>query len=156
MVRGSLFAILALMGVWLFLSYAHRQTFMTAWVMQVGAGIITFLFGILATNDLQKGLGNPVGLVITPEGFIDHAGNLGIGLVRWKEIKRIWINEERSEENILIELKKPDSLHKKTMNPLQKNLMNTNIKLHGTPIVIQTSHLSTKPFHLLNELQERL
>ncbi len=154
--RGGLFSILALIGVWLFLSYAHSQTFMTPWVMQLGAAILTFIFGILATNDLQKGLGNPVGLVITPEGFIDHASNLGIGLIRWKDIKRIWVNEELSEETILIELKKPDSLNKKTVNPLQKNLMNTNIKLHGTPIVIQTTHLMIHPVQLFTELEGRL
>lgn len=156
MARGGLFALLAMTGVWLFLSYAHSQTFLTPWVVQVGAGILTFLFGILATNDLQKGLGNPIGLVLTPEGFIDHAGNLGIGVVRWKEIKRIWINEERSDTTILIELKKPDSLQKKTVNPLQKNLMTTNIKLHGTPVVIQTGYLSIQSDQLLTTLEERL
>ncbi|MBK7344103.1 MAG: hypothetical protein IPJ06_14050 [Saprospiraceae bacterium] len=54
LIRGSVFGLAALTGVWLFLTYAHQQTWMTPWVVQVIAGILTFIFGILATNDLQK------------------------------------------------------------------------------------------------------
>lgn len=155
LIRGSAFGLAALTGVWLFLSYAHQQTWMTPWVVQVIAGILTFIFGILATNDLQKGLGNPVGLVITPEGFIDHAGNLGIGLIRWKEIRQIRTDTVRSAQHILIELIKPDQLLKKGKNPLQQNLLQTNLKLYGTPVVIHTDHLRIEPTALLEMLRER-
>ncbi|HRW76139.1 MAG TPA: hypothetical protein P5563_09565, partial [Saprospiraceae bacterium] len=100
LLRGGMFALLALAGVWLLLSYAHQQTWLTPWVVQVIAGVMVFIFGVLATNDLQKGLGDPIGLVITPEGFIDHVGNLGLGLVRWKEIRQIRMDAARSGSHI--------------------------------------------------------
>ncbi|MBK7344104.1 MAG: hypothetical protein IPJ06_14055 [Saprospiraceae bacterium] len=95
-------------------------------------------------------------MVITPEGVIDHAGNLGIGLIRWKEIRQIRTDKKQPFQYILIELKKPESLKHKTVNPLQKNLMETNIKLHGTPVAIQASNLAINPGQLLSELQGRL
>lgn len=155
LLRGGLFALLAVVGVWIFLSYAYEQTWLTPWVVQVMAGVIVFIFGVLATNDLQKGLGDPVGLVITPEGFIDHASNLGLGLVRWKEIRQMRIDDARSEHHILIELVKPDQATRKSKNPLQQNLLQTNVKLYGTPVVIHADHLLIKPAALLELLLER-
>ena len=155
LLRGGMFALLALAGVWLLLSYAHQQTWLTPWVVQVIAGVMVFIFGVLATNDLQKGLGDPIGLVITPEGFIDHVGNLGLGLVRWKEIRQIRMDAARSGSHILIELIKPDQINKKSRNPLQQNLLQTNLKLYGTPVVIATDHLMMAPADLLRLLEER-
>ncbi len=154
--RGGLFAALALVGVWLFLSYASTQSFLTPWVVQVMAGVLVFVFGILAMNDLQKGLGNPVGLVISPEGIIDHSSNLGTGLIRWKEIRQVRIDTSRSDQHILVEVTKPKDLQKKASNPLQQNLMNTNVKLYGTPVVIQADHLTMPARTLLSLLEERL
>ncbi|MCF8237888.1 MAG: DUF4175 domain-containing protein [Saprospiraceae bacterium] len=156
LLRGGLFTALALAGVWLLLSYAPVQTFLTPWVVQVIAGVLVFVFGILAMNDLQKGMGNPIGLVITPEGIIDHSSNLGVGLIRWKEIRQLRIDTSRSNKHILVEVAKPKDLQKKARNPLQQNLMNTNLKLYGTPIVIQTDYLTIPTTELLQLLEERL
>ncbi len=156
LLRGGLFTALALVGVWLFLSYAPVQTFLTPWVVQVIAGVLVFVFGILAMNDLQKGMGNPIGLVITPEGMIDHSSNLGVGLIRWKEIRLLRIDTSRSDQHILVDVAKPKELQKKGRNPLQQNLMATNVKLYGTPIVIQADHLTLSATELLPLLEERL
>ncbi|MCT4619864.1 MAG: hypothetical protein N4A62_10810 [Marinisporobacter sp.] len=101
---------------------------------------IILFFGTLIIKIPQKFFNRRNGLVVTEEGIIDYSTLCSIGLIEWRDIKRI--RKQKGNSNILlVDTEDPLKYINKADCGIKRWLMKSNYKKFHTPIKIKSSSL---------------
>lgn len=92
-------------------------------------------FGICGAYILERIINKSPSIVLNSEGFVDNASAIGIGLIKWNEIKEFKIYEYMGQKFLGIELVDPKILLSRT-SKVKRMLLNTNKKLGTSTINI--------------------
>jgi hypothetical protein len=102
--------------------------------------------GVLATLVILTGSGaikllqnKNAGLHITSQGIEDISSAIGVGKLEWKNIQEIEIRT--AEKIVLVLVKKSDDILKSTSNKAIRQLLEKNISMYKTPVVLESKYL---------------
>lgn len=97
-------------------------------------------FGILIIKIPKKLFDRRNGLIVTEEGIVDYSTLSSVGLIEWKDIKRIR-KEKGNSHILLVDTEDPLKYINKADCGIKRWLMKSNYKRFHTPIKIKSSSL---------------
>ncbi len=109
----------------------------------IGIAAVLF-FGLGSIFLFRKLFDNKIGLIIDHNGITDNSSATSIGLIEWKDIKRIETLQIASTKILMIITDKPEKYIEKAKGKLAKRAMKTNYKMYGSPISITSNSLKIK------------
>jgi hypothetical protein len=128
------------LGIYLLTTIADQQEkFNPALLKGIGIADILFfsatgIYGIIKMYDKKTGL------TIDDNGISDNTNASSIGLIKWTDITEIRTEQVMSTKFLLIFINNPETYLKKASGMKQK-LMETNMKIYGTPLSITSNSL---------------
>jgi len=129
---GLLFVFLGL--VIIFLLSDFRWSFFE--VLFKAIGLLGFAFGTVAVyTGLKKLLDKKPGLIIDEHGVTDNSSGSSLGFIPWDEIVAIRRISVMDIPMLAIDLENPNE-HLIKAKGLYKTLLNNNLEMYGTPMVI--------------------
>jgi len=81
------------------------------------------------------------GLVINETGITDNASSIKAGLIKWQDIKNIRSVKQHSNQLLLITVTNPNK-YIDVAHSLKKPVLQMNINMHGTPVIIPSATLN--------------
>lgn len=115
--------------------------------------VVVLLFFIIVAGTFAKNLKNKsAGLLINFKGIDDQSSSISHGFIFWKDIEKISKLNAGASKYMLVFVKKPQNYIEKAKNSAIKRLLNQNMRLYKTPVVINVGALSTN----LDELEKTL
>lgn len=118
----------------------HQEAISPVFYKTIGGIVFGFCVIIGGTHSKRLAKKN-AGLTLTKEGLLDQSSSIAVGLVRWKDMKSIQSAKTPTSKLLLIEVKRPDDVVKNAKNKAIKRLMQQNVRLYKTPIVINAKIL---------------
>ena len=151
MVVMTVFYILCGIGGLLVVYYlGENQDWISSTVFKV-LSVIVFLFFIIVAGTFGKNLKNKsAGLKIDYSGIDDLSSSISHGFIKWADIKEISKVKTVSSNLLLVSVKKPQKYIDKAKNSAIKRLLNQNVALYKTPVVINVGVLTVS----LTELEK--
>jgi hypothetical protein len=149
---AMLLGCVAIMGFFAVMIVVPDMTDEPPWFVRTigGIGFVFFGFGLAANVALlQPGAS---GLTIDADGIVDRTSYLSAGRVRWADISGVALASIYLQDVIVIGLHDPAQFVKRG-NPLQRRLKAMNMKLVGSPVVLNLAQLDGCPEELLEILQ---
>jgi len=110
-------------------------------VMRIVGIVIAVFFGVVAGTYLKRYRDQAAGLYFGAKSFIDQASAVSCGEITWKDVTGIKRVEGR--ELLLIDVKSNEKVLKAAKNRAIGRLLERNVALYGTPVVIDGSALNT-------------
>ncbi len=110
-------------------------------VIKIIGYIFIILFSGVALFIAQKLWNNLPGLVLDDEGITDNAGGSSVGKFFWKDIVEISRKDIMNQPFILLKMKNPLFYLDREKNPLEKQMMELNLKLFNTPVSLTSKGL---------------
>lgn len=139
--QTAVYSIIAVVSIILLLAYAERQKMVPPIVFQ-GLGVVVGGLCLLAAGAKAKRIKDPnAGLKIDKQGIHDLSSDIGLGLIKWKDITEYKVEQSKKTGLILIAVKKNESYLKSAKNPAIARLLKQNIRLYNTPVAIDPSYL---------------
>jgi len=115
--------------------------------------VVVLLFFIIVAGSFAKNVKQKTaGLTINYSGLDDQSNSISIGEVKWKDVTGIAKVSTPSAKYILLTVKKPQKFIDNAKNGAIKRLLNQNMTLYKTPVVINASILQIS----LEELEAEL
>ncbi len=149
-------AVFVLAGIWLFL-YADSfqdnpvRLFRNPLVVK-GVGVIGVLFfGALGIIGLKKVSDKKVGLRIDDKGITDNSNAASAGLIEWDDITEIFTKQVMTTKFLMIKVKDPEKYIARAQGGMKAKLMQSNMKMYGTPLAV-TSNTLKYDFGVLEQL----
>ncbi len=99
------------------------------------------LFGGLGWFLVHKLRDQAPGIRVTAEGFIDNAGGLAAGLIRWADVAGIDDYQLMGQRLVLVRLHDPAKYLDQQPSALKRRLMQANLTHYGSPIFISPNTL---------------
>ena len=121
-----------------------------ATAMKVIGGIMSVFFGVTGLSAVRPLNDKNAGILIDEQGILDQSTSISSGQINWKSIADIESNQK--EKMILIKVKKPDDFIKNAKNRAIKQLLQRNLAIYKTPVVIESNYLNCS----FDELQTTL
>ncbi|MDA7804112.1 hypothetical protein N8987_06005 [Crocinitomix sp.] len=121
-------------------------------VFKIVALIILLFFAVLAGTFAKNVKNKDAGLHISSKGINDESSSISVGLLPWKDIVEISQYKSASAKYILIQVKQHKKYLDAAKNKAILRLLNQNVALYKTPIVINVGTLKTN----LDELERQL
>ena len=120
-------------------------------IPQIAGIVVCFFCFFTAAQKVKKRNDVNGGLIISKEGINDLSSDIGLGLIKWKDI--IEVDEEASTTSklIVIKVKRQNDYVKQAKNSAVERLLKQNIRNFDTPVVIDTKYLD-QPFNEILEL----
>lgn len=133
----SLIGIIAMIG-----SFGLADSLgLTPLIFQI-TGIVVFIFCIFtAAQKVKKRNDTRSGLTIVKEGIVDQSSDIGIGLIKWKDVIEVDEDASRDSKLVVIKVKRQDAYVKQAKNSAVERLLKQNIRNFDTPVVIDTKYL---------------
>ncbi len=103
--------------------------------------VCILFFGITGWISIKKYFSRDFGLAIDSSGIIDHSNASSIGLIEWEDIAEISTKNVLFSKFLLIKIKSPEKYIGKAKSKMQAKLLQSNMKIYGTPISINSSTL---------------
>lgn len=119
---------------------------------QIAAIVMGLIFLIIASTHARKLKERNAGILMDVNGIHDNTSAIGVGLVDWKDIKDISRPANQKDKTVVVQVKNPDKYIKTAKNGAVKRLLEQNIKLYDSPIVLNAKFLSLS----FEELEEAL
>jgi len=115
-------------------------------------GIIGFLlFGFILTSMLFKKISDKnIGFAISEKGIFDNSSYVGVGLIKWEDIKGIRRKTVSSTIFLLIDIKNPEEYIEHSKSKIKRRLLIMNYRSYGTPISISSNFIDCD-FNVLEE-----
>jgi len=107
------------------------------------AVIVLVVFIVVAGSYGKKIKDKTAGLKIDRNGITDETSSISVGMVKWKQVKKIEFLKSLTSTSILIHVKKPETFLKEAKNKAVARLLNQNVAIYKTPIVINASVLTS-------------
>jgi len=118
--------------------------------MKIIGGIIAVFSGVTGLSAVKPLNDKNAGITIDENGILDQSTSISSGLISWKSISNLESNSK--EKMILIKVKKPDDFTKNAKNRAIKQLLQRNLAIYKTPVVIESNYLNCS----FDELQTTL
>jgi hypothetical protein len=143
-------------SVWIYVDYSTTNPPIEPFVLKI-IGISGMLFfGFAAIMGIKRIVTLKIGLVIDAEGIHDFMNKNGIDCIRWEDINIIHETAVMTTKMIQIDVKNPQEYLSKATNGIQRGIMKSNVRHHGSPFVIASGTLKMKHSDLLHLLKEEL
>ncbi|AUC75528.1 STM3941 family protein [Olleya sp. Bg11-27] len=138
-----LFVVLA---IWMFLNanyfQEHPFKLLRTPIVIKSIGVLgVLIFGATGIFGIKKLFDKKVGLTIDSTGITDHSNASSIGLIEWKDISSVITKQVLSTKFLLINVIAPEKYIGKAQNGMKAKLMQSNMKMYGTPLSITSSTL---------------
>lgn len=130
-------AILLLMLMWWI---ADNQDFTNPMVFKVSGVVLAILVLFVGANAAKKASDSKGGLTIDESGIRDASSSIGLGLIRWEDVKEI---RSDNANMLIIDVKRQKHYLNSASNSAIRRLLEHNIKHYKTPIVIDTGYLTS-------------
>lgn len=121
-----------------------------ATAIKVIGGIMSVFFGVTGLSAVRLLNDKNAGIIIDEHGILDQSTSISSGLIGWKSISDLEANAK--EKMILVKVKKPDDFIKNAKNRAIKQLLQRNLAIYKTPVVIESNYLNCS----FDELQTTL
>ncbi|UKN01662.1 hypothetical protein K6119_18220 [Paracrocinitomix mangrovi] len=126
------------------------------WVWK-GAGIVACLLAVVAAGAKARLRFDPkAGLRIDAEGIHDYTSDIGVGLVKWKDIKDIDIDMSLHLDMLIVMVKNESDIVHHAKNKAIERLLKQNIQQFKTPVVIEIKQLDCTTEELIEVIDKRL
>jgi hypothetical protein len=120
-----------------------NQSYMSHTVFKVAAVIVFAFFAVVAGTFAKNIKNDAAGVEISSKGINDHSSSISPGMISWKEIKSISTAKNLATSYLLIHVKHPQEIIKKAKNKAVKRLLEQNMTIYKTPVVVNVGSLST-------------
>lgn len=110
-------------------------------VVNTGSIVLTLFFLALTIILIIRLFKRKPGLIIDELGIFDNASTIKAGLIKWQEIKNIRSVKQHSNQLLLITVANPNKYIEKA-HSLKKPVLQMNINMHGTPVIIPLASLN--------------
>lgn len=124
------------------------------WILglRITGGIIAALVVLTGFGAVKLLQNKKAGLHITHAGIEDLSSAIGVGVVSWKNVSQVEIR--KNEKVILVLIKKPDEIIKSASNKAIKQLLERNLLIYKTPVVLESKYLQCSFDELGTKLEE--
>jgi len=119
----------------------HQEALSPVFYKTLGGIVFGFCVIVGGTHSRRLARKNS-GLTLSKEGLDDQSSAISVGLIRWRDMVEIKSAKTVTSQLLLIEVKKPEQVIKSAKNKAIKRLMQQNMSLYKTPIVINAKILS--------------
>lgn len=117
-----------------YVSFIFRSTLFIKIFGLIGS-VFTFIGIVLI---VIKNIKKNYGLLITEDGIIDNSSVGSIGLILWKDVKKISQRKFMSTQFLLIDVRNPNEYLDKAKNKFILSLLKSNLRIYGTPLAISS------------------
>lgn len=107
--------------------------------LRITGGVLATLIILTGSGAIKLLQNKNAGLHITAQGIEDLSSAIGVGMVEWKNISDIEIRT--AEKIILVLIKKSDDTLKSASNKAIRQLLEKNIAMYKTPVVLESKYL---------------
>ena len=147
---GVLYAVVALI-VFLGL-FMMAEQLSGNWVitLKITGGIIAALLVLTGAGAVKLLNDKNAGLHLNSHGFNDHSTAIGVGQVSWKNVAALQPDEKG--KHICVMLKNPQDVIKAAQNKAIRQLLERNLALYKTPVILESKYLACS----FAELTEKL
>lgn len=115
---------------------------------------IPFLIWFFVTN-LKKIIDKKPGLIIDNQGIIDNMGFSEIGIISWNDITHAKVVKHNLSEYLLIGIKNNEKIINR-LSGVKKTIVNKQIEIFGTPIVISINNLKIDKTELIKIFKDKI
>nr|WP_205503726.1 STM3941 family protein [Rufibacter sp. SYSU D00308] len=112
-------------------------------------------FGGVAVYGVRKFFDKAVGLVIDQAGITDNTNAASAGRIEWADITHMELEQVMSTKFLLLYTHQPDKYLNRATG-LKRKLLQGNLNMYGTPLVITSNTLACNFETLEALLQEKL
>jgi hypothetical protein len=151
LVLSFLFVVLA---AWVYFDYSTTNPPIEPAVLRVISICFMSLFGLVLIVGGKRFLTLNTGVKITSEGIHDFTNKFGIDCIRWEDVKIVHETNVGVTNMAQIDVKDPQSYIAKGKNGMQRWIMKSNLRHHGSPFVIASSALKIKHQDLVQLLKD--
>lgn len=143
------------LGFFLITTIADLQTRThPLFVKIVGAASILF-FGMTGFFGIKSLFKKTTGLIIDDYGITDYSNITGTGLIKWTDIKGMRTENTGRSKFILLFTVNPE-IYLNKAGGSRKNIMEANMKLFGTPLILSSNGLKCSFKELEKLISDRL
>lgn len=119
------------------------QSIVSHTVFKVASVIVLAFFAVVAGTFAKNIKNDNAGVEISTKGINDHSSSISPGMISWKEIESIGTAKNLVTSYMLIHVKHPQEIIKKAKNKAVKRLLEQNMTIYKTPVVVNIGSLST-------------
>jgi hypothetical protein len=141
-------------GLWLIINHQEFGDNPTL-VFVVGLASVLF-FGLCSVYIARKLPDNKPGLIIDNIALTDNSSAVPAGQILWSDIEDISVIRIHTQKLIKLQVKNPQKYINKQTSWLKRKIMQMNLSMFGTPIIISSVSLQVKFNDLLKILYEKL
>jgi hypothetical protein len=145
----------AVLGVIVFMAVylvGQDQNWMNPTIFTVISFAFLLFFLVVSGTFARYIKSETAGLSISQIGIEDKSSSISFGLIKWQEIVAISSHSTVSSKLLIVKVKKPAKIVEGAKNAAIKRLLNQNLSVYKTPVVINVNVLSTN----LAELMEHI
>lgn len=149
---GLVYAVIALIVFLGFFLMAEKSSDTVSLVLKITGGIIAVVLLLTGASALKLLNDKSAGVWIDPNGITDKSSSISIGFLPWKTISSI---EARNKDKmILLHVKKNEDILKSASNKAIRQLLERNIAIYKTPVILETKYLKCNFADLENALKQ--
>lgn len=141
-------------GAWIYFVYSDTNPPIEPIVLKIFGVVGMFFFGLTTIIGIKRTLSLNVGIAIDSEGIHDFTNKNGIDCIHWEDIKIIHETAVLTTKMIQIDVRNPEEYIAQAKNGVQRSIMKSNLRHHGSPFVIASGPLSMKHADLLRTLKD--
>ena len=146
-----IYGALALIGLLSFFWIAEHQIMLSPLFFQI-AGVVWVIFFAIVAGTFLKRLNDPeAGIFLNATGITDRSSSIAVGQVSWKQVVTIE-RKSKSSKHLLIQVKGKEAILKSAKNGAVRRLMEQNVRLYNTPVVLDGGVLNCN----FNELEKQV
>lgn len=138
LIVGSLLFVVA--GFWIFFYAADQQTRYAPLLAKIAGAAAIVFFATTGIIGLTKLFDGKAGLVIDEKGITDNSSGVSAGLIEWRDITGIRTEQIMANKFLLIDTAQPNKYIERA-NRVKGRIMQSNLKLYGTPLAIASTAL---------------
>lgn len=149
---GLVYAIIALVVFLGFFLIADKSSENVSLVLKITGGIIGAFLLFTGASALKLLNDKSAGMWIDANGITDKSSSISVGFVSWKTINSL--ESKKNERMILIHVKKNEEILKSASNKAIRQLLERNIAIYKTPVILETKYLKCSFEDLENALKQ--
>ncbi|MBL7900140.1 MAG: hypothetical protein JNJ99_16515 [Crocinitomicaceae bacterium] len=149
---GLVYAIIALAVFLGFFLMAEKSSETISLVLKITGGVIAVVLLFTGASALKLLNDKSAGIWIDANGITDKSSSISVGLINWKIISSLESNKK--EKMMLIHVKKNDDILKSASNKAIRQLLERNIAIYKTPVILEIKYLKCSFEDLENALNQ--
>ena len=148
--QAVLYAGAGLISLLVFYYLGEYQSFISENIFK-GIGLVVFLFFVIIAGTFAKHLkSNEAGLMLTHDGLFDNTSTISVGLIPWKDITSF---EQLPGKELKVNVRNAEKYLTQAKNSAVRRLLEQNINLYQTPIIIKWSSLALNNMNIKEQCE---